>query len=124
MLLLMALRLPIAFSMAVVGLVGIAALRSWPAAYSSATTEMVDIAKYTMSVVPLFVLMGNFVTRAGMSRELYRAADALHNVVRRRIRQDEGADDRHHERPVHDGAGAVAIGEMPAVGPEDRGGER
>ena len=77
MLLLMALRLPIAFSMAVVGLVGIAALRSWPAAYSSATTEMVDIAKYTMSVVPLFVLMGNFVTRAGMSRELYRAAYAF-----------------------------------------------
>jgi hypothetical protein len=29
---------------------------------------------YTLSVVPLFILMGNFVTRAGMSQELFRAA--------------------------------------------------
>jgi len=33
--------------------------------------------EYTLSVVPLFILMGNFVTRAGMSRELYRAAYTL-----------------------------------------------
>ena len=39
-------------------------------AVASTTTEILDIAKYTLSVVPLFVLMGNFVTRAGMSREL------------------------------------------------------
>jgi C4-dicarboxylate transporter DctM subunit len=37
----------------------------------------VDIGSYTLSVVPLFVLMGNFVTRAGMSRDLYQAAYAL-----------------------------------------------
>src|SRR6185436_15893985 len=29
---------------------------------------------YTLSVVPLFILMGSFVTRAGMSEELFRAA--------------------------------------------------
>jgi TRAP-type C4-dicarboxylate transport system permease large subunit len=34
--------------------------------------------QYTLSVVPLFILMGNFVTRAGMSKELYRAG---HTVV-------------------------------------------
>jgi tripartite ATP-independent transporter DctM subunit len=71
---LMALRVPIGFSMAAVGLAGIGMLRSWPAAFSSTVTEILDIAKYTLSVVPLFVLMGNFVTRAGMSRELYQAA--------------------------------------------------
>lgn len=71
---LMALRVPIAFSMAAVGLAGIGLMRSWPAAFSSTTTEILDIAKYTLSVVPLFVLMGSFVTRAGMSRELYQAA--------------------------------------------------
>jgi tripartite ATP-independent transporter DctM subunit len=49
-------------------------MRSWNAAVASTTTEILDIAKYTLSVVPLFVLMGNFVTRAGMSRELYAAA--------------------------------------------------
>jgi C4-dicarboxylate transporter DctM subunit len=71
---LMALRVPIAFAMAAVGMAGIGLMRSWPAAYSSSATEILDIAKYTLSVVPLFVLMGNFVTRAGMSRELYQAA--------------------------------------------------
>jgi tripartite ATP-independent transporter DctM subunit len=70
----MTLRVPIAISMGVVGLVGIGLMRSWPAAVASSTTEILDIAKYTLSVVPLFVLMGNFVTRAGMSRELYAAA--------------------------------------------------
>jgi len=74
---LMALRVPIAFSMAIVGFAGIGLMRSWPAAYSSSTTEILDIAKYTLSVVPLFVLMGNFVTRAGLSRELYQAAYAF-----------------------------------------------
>lgn len=71
---LMMLRVPIAISMGVVGLVGIGLVRSWPAAIASTTTEILDVAKYTLSVVPLFVLMGNFVTRAGMSRELYRVA--------------------------------------------------
>ncbi len=70
----MVLRVPIAFSMGIAGLAGIGLMRSWPAAFSSSTTEILDIAKYTLSVVPLFVLMGNFVTRAGMSRELYQAA--------------------------------------------------
>jgi tripartite ATP-independent transporter DctM subunit len=74
---LMALRVPIAVSMGIVGVVGMGLLRSWPAALSSAAGEFVDIGSYTLSVVPLFVLMGNFVTRAGMSRDLYQAAYAL-----------------------------------------------
>jgi C4-dicarboxylate transporter DctM subunit len=74
---LMALRVPIAVAMGVVGLCGLALLRSWPAAMSSAAGEFVDIGSYTLSVVPLFVLMGNFVTRAGMSRDLYQAAYAF-----------------------------------------------
>jgi tripartite ATP-independent transporter DctM subunit len=77
MFVLMSLRVPIAFAMAVVGLAGIGLMRSWPAAMSSTATEILDIAKYTLSVVPLFVLMGNFVTRAGLSRELYQAAYAF-----------------------------------------------
>ena len=74
MFVLMALRIPIAFAMGIAGVVGIGLMRSWNAALSSTANEILDIAKYTLSVVPLFVLMGNFVTRAGMSRELYRAA--------------------------------------------------
>ena len=77
MFVLMVLRVPIAFAMALTGFAGMALMRSWPAATSSTATEILDIGKYTLSVVPLFVLMGNFVTRAGMSRELYRAAYAF-----------------------------------------------
>jgi tripartite ATP-independent transporter DctM subunit len=77
MFVLMALRVPIAIAMGLVGLVGLGLLRSWPAAMSSAAGEFVDIGSYTLSVVPLFVLMGNFVTRAGMSSDLYRAAYAF-----------------------------------------------
>ena len=77
MFLLMGLRVPIAYAMGAVGFAGVGLLRSWPAAVSTTATEFVDIAAYTLSVVPLFVLMGNFVTRAGMSRELYRAAYAF-----------------------------------------------
>ncbi|MBL8340446.1 MAG: TRAP transporter large permease [Rubrivivax sp.] len=77
MFVLMALRVPIAVAMGVVGVVGLALMRSWPAALSSTASEFVGIGSYTLSVVPLFVLMGNFVTRAGMSRELYRAAYSL-----------------------------------------------
>jgi C4-dicarboxylate transporter, DctM subunit len=74
---LMLLRVPIAISMGLVGLVGLGLLRSWPAAMSSSASEFIDIGAYTLSVVPLFVLMGNFVTRAGMSRDLYQAAYAF-----------------------------------------------
>jgi C4-dicarboxylate transporter DctM subunit len=74
---LMFLRVPIALSMGAAGFIGVGLMRSWPAAVSSTATEFLEIAGYTLSVVPLFVLMGNFVTRAGMSRELYRAAYAF-----------------------------------------------
>jgi tripartite ATP-independent transporter DctM subunit len=37
---------------------------------------------YTLSVVPLFILMGNFVARAGLAQELFRAAYAFIGHVR------------------------------------------
>jgi tripartite ATP-independent transporter DctM subunit len=48
-----------------------------PAMASVTSTVYESGFEYTLSVVPLFILMGNFVTRAGMSRELYRAAYTL-----------------------------------------------
>ena len=71
------LRLPIAFAMAVVGIVGYAYMRdwSWAAAFATVQTKVYETGRnYTLSVIPLFILMGNFVTRAGMSKELFRAA--------------------------------------------------
>ncbi|HEY3075925.1 MAG TPA: TRAP transporter large permease [Burkholderiales bacterium] len=74
------LRLPIALAMGVVGIVGYAYMRdwSWSAAFATAQTKIYETGRnYTLSVIPLFILMGNFVTRAGMSRELFRTAYAF-----------------------------------------------
>jgi C4-dicarboxylate transporter, DctM subunit len=80
MLLLSLLRIPIALSMAIVGVVGYAYMRdwNWTVAFASLQTRLYETGRnYTLSVVPLFILMGNFVTRAGMSQELFRAANAF-----------------------------------------------
>jgi len=73
-------RIPIALSMGAVGLVGYAYMRdwNWAPAFAMAQTQIYETGRnYTLSVVPLFILMGNFVTRAGMSQELFRAAYAF-----------------------------------------------
>jgi len=68
-------RVPIAFSMGLVGFAGMWWMRGLGPSMASATTVVYETGfQYTLSVVPLFILMGNYVTRAGMSRELYRAA--------------------------------------------------
>ena len=80
MMLLAFLRLPIALSMGLVGVIGYAYMRDWSftAALAAAQTKIYETGRnYTLSVVPLFILMGNFVTRAGMSQELFRAAYAF-----------------------------------------------
>jgi len=72
------LRVPIAFSMGLIGFLGLWWMRGLGPSMASATTVVYESGfQYTLSVVPLFILMGNFVTRAGMSKELYRAAYAF-----------------------------------------------
>jgi TRAP-type C4-dicarboxylate transport system permease large subunit len=74
------LRLPIALSMGVVGIVGYAYMRdwNWAVAFATAQTKIYETGRnYALTVVPLFILMGNFVTRAGMSSELFRTAYAF-----------------------------------------------
>ena len=77
MMVLALLRIPIAIAMGVVGFLGVAYLRDWnfAPAFAMVETKIYETGRnYTLSVVPLFILMGNFVTRAGMSQELFRAA--------------------------------------------------
>jgi tripartite ATP-independent transporter DctM subunit len=74
------LRMPIAFAMGVVGFVGFAYLGDWNwlAATSMAGQRVITTAQnYGLSVVPLFILMGNLVSRAGLSSELYAASNAF-----------------------------------------------
>lgn len=68
-------RVPIAFAMLIVGVVGFALKRGVsPALEQLALTTFAAGINYELSVVPLFILMGNFVAKAGMSHELFRAA--------------------------------------------------
>src|SRR2546425_570742 len=74
------LRIPIALSMGIVGIVGYAYMRdwNWAVAFATAQTKIYETGRnYTLSVIPLFILMGNFVTRAGMSQDLFRTAYAF-----------------------------------------------
>ena len=80
MMLLAFVRIPIAFAMAIIGVVGYAYMRDWQwhIALAMVQTKVYETGRnYTLSVVPLFILMGSFVTRAGMSQELFRAAYAF-----------------------------------------------
>jgi tripartite ATP-independent transporter DctM subunit len=77
------LRVPLAFAMGFVGYVGLGLVRGWDATAASASQVVYDTGfAYTLSVVPLFILMGNFVARAGLAHELFRAAYALIGHVR------------------------------------------
>ena len=74
---LLALRMPVAIALIVVGGLGIAALNSSSAALATISAETFEFAStYNLMVIPLFVLMGNFATISGMSRDLYAAAYA------------------------------------------------
>lgn len=72
------LRVPIAFAMALVGAVGFALMRGWGATFSMVGNVAFDTGlSYSLSVVPLFILMGNLLTISGVSHGLYAAANHL-----------------------------------------------
>src|ERR1043165_7993528 len=78
MLALSMLRIPIGVSMFITGCAGIWYVRGWNTALASAMTVLYHSGfSYTFSVIPLFILMGNVVSRAGLADELYRAAYAF-----------------------------------------------
>jgi len=71
------LRMPVALSMMVVGFLGAWAIEGHHRAFIYLSTETFDIATFqTLSIVPMFILMGNLAGISGMSRDLYRAAYA------------------------------------------------
>jgi tripartite ATP-independent transporter DctM subunit len=75
MLVLMALRVPVWLAMALPGLAGVAWLASPEALL--AQLKGLTLARFTLydlSVIPLFLLMGNLATQGGLSAALFRAA--------------------------------------------------
>ncbi len=77
LLLLLILRIPIAIAMLTVGMVGYVTIAGDIALLSYLKTETYwRFTAETLSVVPLFVLMGQFAAKAGLSSALFKAANA------------------------------------------------
>ena len=75
---LMALNIPIGISMLVVGFIGFAFISGFdPAILVLGFAPYEAVSKYSLSVMPLFVLMGNLANSANLSRNLYDAAYAV-----------------------------------------------
>jgi len=79
-------RVPLGVAMGVVGVCGFAYVqveefgnpRGWDAAFNMISQVAFETGlSYSLSVVPLFILMGNFITEAGLSKQLYRASNAF-----------------------------------------------
>lgn len=75
MILLLMLRVPIGFSMALVGFLGFSLLSTFAAGFSMlALATYKTAASYTLTVIPLFILMGQFASQSRMGFDLYQAA--------------------------------------------------
>lgn len=76
-LVLIALRMPVGPAMLLVGGVGFAAISGWDRLFASLNSLTFSrFSSYTLSVIPLFLLMGDFATKGGMNRALFRCARA------------------------------------------------
>lgn len=83
MFVLLALRMPVGIVMMVVGFIGIGILNSWRAALATLVGEAFVLASnFELMIIPLFVLMGNFASASGMSRDLYSATYAWFGSLR------------------------------------------
>ncbi len=78
MLALMAVRVPIAVAMFVAGFSGYLMQAGWlPVAAHLKTYAYARFSSYDLSVIPLFLLMGQFATQGGLSRALFKFATSL-----------------------------------------------
>jgi tripartite ATP-independent transporter DctM subunit len=83
MLLLMVLRVPIAAAMFIPGVVGYAAIANEASLLNLLKGSAVArLTVYDLSVIPLFLLMGQFATQGGLSRALFKAAAAFVGHIR------------------------------------------
>jgi tripartite ATP-independent transporter DctM subunit len=83
LLLLIFARVPIAVALAVSGLTGYAALDGWPLAVKMLGSVPYQLASaYSLSVIPLFILMGAVASRANMAAELFQASNAVFSGIR------------------------------------------
>jgi C4-dicarboxylate transporter, DctM subunit len=83
MLALMAVRVPIAAAMFIPGALGYWAMSNEPALLNLLKGSAVArLTVYDLSVIPLFLLMGQFATQGGLSRALFKAAASFVGHIR------------------------------------------
>ena len=75
---LIAIRAPVGLSMLLVGMGGYVHILDWTALGNYLKTTPYHLfSNYTLSVIPLFILMGALAERGGLARDLFDAANAL-----------------------------------------------
>jgi len=77
------LRMPVGLAMFFLGAVGYVLLVGWDPLINTLNNSTYSrFSSYTLSVVPLFLLMGQFATKAGLNRALFKAASAWFGHMR------------------------------------------
>jgi C4-dicarboxylate transporter, DctM subunit len=80
---LLATSMPVAFAMTLVGGIGFAAVVNVPAALSVLATDYYDVfSSYGLTVIPLFVFMGQVAFHTGISQKLFYAAQCWFGWLR------------------------------------------
>jgi len=76
-------RIPVWAALVIAGLVGNTVINGWPAAFATLGTTPFDVANsYPLSVIPLFILMGDVASSTRLSADLFNAARVLLSGVR------------------------------------------
>ena len=77
------LRIPVAFAMGIIGFLGFAHVLNWNAATGMLGTELWNVfSKYGLTVIPLFILMGQICFYSGVNERLYKSAYAWMGEIR------------------------------------------
>ena len=75
---LLVIRVPVAVAMITVGVGGYVSLNGWLPLFNYAKTSVYHaFSNYDLSVVPMFLLMSQFASKAGLSRALFEAANTF-----------------------------------------------
>jgi len=83
LLVVLVLRVPIGVALALVGACGYAAIDGWRRALTVIASVPFELANaYSLSVVPLFILMGAVASRGNMAKEMFDACNGLFSGVR------------------------------------------
>ena len=83
LLVLLVCSLPVGLAMGVVGIVGFAAVVKYQAAMAVLSADLYDVfSNYNLTVIPLFVFMGQVAFHTGISRRLFNAANCWMSAMR------------------------------------------